>query len=94
LATTTNNLHGHCDLDFGGLSLAFLVILIVCDLLSHDPHLPFPLSWLQLLMTFLVIMILILVVRVLHILCLQLLVILLIVVLVAVIGDFWLWSSL
>jgi hypothetical protein len=62
LATIANNLHGHCDLDFGGLNLAFLAILAICDLLNHDLHLPFPPSWLQLLMTFLVVMILILVV--------------------------------
>jgi hypothetical protein len=57
------------DLDHGGLSLAsfmFTFLVVTCDPLGHNPHvdrhLPSPPSWLQLLMTFLVVMIVILVV--------------------------------
>ncbi len=54
-----------------------LVIIVACDPHGRSPHvdhcLPFPPSWLQLLVTLMVVMILMLVVWVLHLLCLHLL---------------------
>jgi len=68
----------HCDLDLGGPSLAPLMFVAIHNPPTHDLHvdchLLSPPSWLQLLVTLLVIVILILVVRILHLLCLQLLV--------------------
>lgn len=64
------------DFCLGGLRIAFLVF-IARDPPSWSPHinccLPSPPSWLQLLMTFLVVVILILVVWILHLLCFYLL---------------------
>jgi hypothetical protein len=60
--------------DFGCSRLASLMLVAIPNPPSHGPHvdhhLYFPLSSLQLLMTFLIIVILILVVLVLHLLCL------------------------
>jgi hypothetical protein len=70
LVAIVSNPPNCCDIDFGGPSLAFLMLATGRDLVGRDPfvdhRLHFPLSWLQLLATFLVIMIL--VVRVLHLL--------------------------
>jgi hypothetical protein len=60
---------GHHDFDLGGLNLVFFLLaflIIACDPFGHglhvDHHLPSIPSWLQLLMTLLVVMIVILVV--------------------------------
>ncbi len=70
MATNANNHHGHCDLDFSGPNLAFLMLATIHDPPSHDLYvdyrLPSPLFWLQLLTNLLVVVILILVVQVLH----------------------------
>ncbi len=67
MATATNDLPSHCDLNLGGLSRTSLVVASLAtihNLLGHGPHVDhhflFPPFWLQLLMTFLVIVILIL----------------------------------
>jgi len=50
LAAIVNDLPGHCDCDFSSLSLAYLMFIVVHDLLGHslhvDNHLPSPLTWL------------------------------------------------
>jgi len=95
LIAITNNHLGHRDLDLGGLSFASLVFAffaITCDPPSCNPHvdrhLPFPHSWLQLLMTILVVMIVISVVQGLHLLCLQLLITFLVMVFMLIIIYF------
>jgi hypothetical protein len=69
LVIATNDPPNCHDLDLGGLSFVFFLLaslIIVYDPLGHGPHVdhhfPSVPSWLQLLVTFLVVMIVILVV--------------------------------
>jgi hypothetical protein len=79
LVTTIIDLLGCHDLDLSGLNLTSFVLaslVVACNPLGHSlhvgHHLPSPPSWLQLLVTFLIVMIVVLVVQILHLLCLQL----------------------